>query len=58
MADGAFVYRADTGRDKGKIVRVSVRDCPNPAAARKGLEDRFREFNPDAGVVWEKTDRR
>lgn len=53
MPDGILLYRGDAGRDKGRIVRIPVRDCPDPRPVVEGLTEAFRVFNPDAAIVWE-----
>lgn len=54
MPDGALVYRASVGSEAGKIVRVGVRECPDPAVARLAIESAFADVNgDDAAVRWE-----
>lgn len=53
MADGALIFRATTGRDAGRIVRVGVRQCPDPSVARAAIEQVFQEVEPNASVRWE-----
>lgn len=53
MSDGFLVYRGSQGRDAGRIVRVSVRACPDPAAAVAALQARFGAFDSAQTVTWE-----
>lgn len=53
MRDGFLLYRGSQGQDAGRIVRVAVRACPDPAAAVAALQVRFATFDSAQTVTWE-----
>lgn len=55
MADGALVFKTDPAgpNRQARILKVPVRDCPDPATAVASLQEAFRAHNPAAAVVWE-----